>query len=210
MKLHHLILTCAIGLFLGGCKSSTSPGPSAVTINQLFPLAVGDSWIMQAQSFDSTGKVLSDMTLPYLTIVGTQQFRGQQAYQALLSISTDTLLFFISGTDLFQVSKYNSANPIVGQYFRYPMNVGESLSLGDSTNLILRSTNEAVTVLAKPYSAYHYDETVVSGKAPYDTLELSQRYFVPNVGMVLDKEYSRDGKGLYMSLQLSLSSYTVK
>ncbi len=178
-------------------------------MQQLFPLAIGDTWIVHGQTFDTTGKIITDATYPLLKILGTQQFQGQQAFQALSGISSDTLLFFISGTDLYQVTNFN-AQPIIGQYLRYPMNAGETLSLNDSTKLIFQGNNESVTVSAGTFSCYHFDNIVISGKAPFDTLSMDRLYLASGIGIVQDKIYSADSKGIYLSLQLSLSSYTVK
>jgi hypothetical protein len=159
------ILLCAVSL-LPSCKSGTSPSASNTSIQDIFPLKVGNSWVYAVTEYSSDGTVKG--TFPdTIRIVGSTTSQGAPAFEYTQQ-GADTLLFYYSGSsDLYSVQRGNASIAL-----HYPMNIGDTYVLSDSIYpsgfedkyvLILQSNNESVTVPAGSFSSVHYDQLEIEG-----------------------------------------------
>lgn len=217
MKVQYLLLLCSFVLFFGSCKNATTP--DTATIEQLFPMSVGNSWTYHSQSFNQDGSISKDTTLAWLTITGTQQYQGHLAYITAFGGGSDQSLLFYSGSDLMQVSS-SSPSSAPQSILHYPMNSGSTFTFRDTTYpdgrvdrslLVLRGKNENVTVPAGSFSCYHFETLDVYGMpSSLDTGYSEDLYFASNVGWIQGKSYSRNNGVRYLGSMQSLKSYVVK
>lgn len=220
MKLHHLLFLSAFALFFGSCKSATSAGDST-TIQQLFPMLVGNVWTYNDLQYDQSGAVTGEDTTQ-LHITGKRNFAGNDAFfLAILGPGgPDSGLIYYAGSDLFSVSSLNQQVPRSQRVLRYPMAAGETLIMHDTTYadtsrservLVFRGAGESVTVPAGTFSCYHFDNISIYGKpSSFDTTSKEMLYFAPNIGYILDEYYSRSGGTFYRGSRTELKSYKLK
>jgi hypothetical protein len=224
MKLHHLLLLCAFAIFLGGCKSSTSPG-DPTTIQQLFPLAYGNYWTYDQKVFNSDGSIQNETTQTN-EIIGTQPVHGHQGFNADFGSGAGILYF--SGSDLLQVQSDSSVPQVM---LHYPMYMGQTITLQDTTivfkvdtavleilsqnvQLTFHSAGDQVIVPAGTFSCYHFENRSITayqggtyGKTDTSSLHL---YYSPGVGLIRETVYASDSGTVKLVATQELMSYRVK
>jgi len=200
-------------VFSSGCKQTTSI--SNDSIEDVFPLKVGDSWTYHLQNWtDSVTKVV-DTTINIL-IQSQLNVQGHTTYFYTLGDTNHKNSMYYSGTDLFMGSDSNSSSLSL----RYPMSPDEAIVTFDTTNsdgirqtskLIFRQSNEPISVPAGQFSCYHYEELrMITFQNKTDTVFLSKLYYAKNVGLVLEEDFLNYTGNRYMSLLEQLLTYVVE
>ncbi|MDP4219636.1 MAG: hypothetical protein Q8916_06505 [Bacteroidota bacterium] len=226
MKIISLILASGFSLvLLGSCKNSGTSAPSpgsTASVQDLYPLKIGDSWTYHRQVLSPTGSVTFD-TEDTLTLPNQITFQGQQAFQQNLT-PIDTIgtewYYYNGSSDIYSVHHPQSDFEIA-HYLHYPMKVGESFILADDstfarnyddkTVLVLRSSNESVTVPAGSFSCVYFEKygiTTTSGVV--DTEMFDKLYYASGVGLVMDKGFVKSAGVTYQQSEQDLVSFMVK
>jgi hypothetical protein len=190
MKLHHLLLLCALGLFLGSCKTSTTPGDTA-TLQQLFPLSVGNWWSYHTLEYNNDGTPSADY-LDTLNILRTEVFQNIQGFVLAFTHSGDPGFLYYSGADLFsEQDPPGSETPYM--FLHYPMNTGQAIVVRDTTysdgnrdqELFIFRGIESVAVPAGSFSCHHFTRLSISASSN-NTPDSSSSdfYYSPGIGLV--------------------------
>ena len=213
----YLLFFAAISVF-SGCKNSSSP--SSGSINDIFPLAAGNTWVLQEQEWDGNGTLRLDTTTSIL-LKSKTVFQGQDGY--ILSIGGDTTgktVVYAQGNSDLYTADIGSTTPYIQHILHYPMNDGDSYVLRDTTYsdltisrdvLVLRSSNEPVTVPAGTFSTVHFDEIFIGGTASKpDTGSINMIYFAKGVGYIQEKDMRKSATNVWYQRQLyRLKSYKI-
>jgi len=222
MKLFHLLLSCALVLFLFSCKSPSSWTNDTTTIKDIFPLAYGDYWTYNVTYYninDSMGKSfsLTNEVVDSLTIDGHRGYRIDDGNPA------DILLYYYNGADLFQ--KYTTPTSIddtaKGLFFHYPMYQGETYVLFDTTysgyrqmeEVYLVEKYESVTVPAGTFFCSHFRYIYLRGDVnSLDTTTVRENYYAVGVGLVKGESYDYyyGSIGIKLGSKRELVSYILR
>lgn len=222
-----LLLLCLVAL--GACKES-SPEPEPLTgvygVDQLYPLLAGNDWSYHAIYYNNDGSIQRDTT-ENIHIQSTQSIVGHTGF-SVTGIGGDSsaqYLYLNGTTDLFKVKLQNSIYS-TEQILRYPLNIDEPYMLTDTINsgqsyrsyLVLRSKTESVTVPAKTFSCFYFEQinlskSVISSK--FDTAGIEKYCYSLGVGLVQSKKYIKDNlvsppSVYHLTETRELTSYTIK
>jgi hypothetical protein len=199
--------------FFNGCKTSTAP-PST-TIQDVFPLKVGDRWTYHTQNFRLDGTTSVDTTVAIM-IVRQATYQGNSAFVYSIGDTNDNdnrnIVYYDANSN---VTMLKDGFPTT--MLHYPMNDDESLTLHDTTYpdntisreiLVLRQSNETVSVPAGNFVCLHYDDLRIRGTAnALDTTYKAILYFSVGTGLVQERDYAEKNKGeYYMNLFQQLVS----
>ena len=195
MKTIKLLLSLLIFLvfaILFGCKDN-STNPSTET-GQLIPLALNNMWVYKAESYDSSGAIVSTR-IDTLRVTGDTLINGETWY-------------------VFNGSKFSrSANRLDGYYsyskaplleYKYPAKVGDIILFSDSLKREVISTNSPITVNNVSYNAYHYYDFYIN-----NVTDLSWDIFnAPHIGQIRIDAYRKKSQQIkYLSMRADLISY---
>lgn len=200
---------------LTGC--SEDPVPSGGTIQQLFPLTVGNSWTLQQTIYDDAGNVINlDTTRTTVDSAGT--VFGHSGFH-----STDhgehVFFYYQNGIDFrYQNIRDETDNHIM---IRYPMAENEILVLKDTTTedgyrtkefIKLISENTSITVPAGSFNCVTYINYYLYGNATLDTTSYTVMSFAFGKGLIQRDSYRRVNPTLPMVHEnnSSLISSTIK
>jgi hypothetical protein len=196
-----------------GC--SEDPTPSSNTIQQLFPMAVGNSWKMQVVDYDTNG-VPSDIDTMDLVIDSAGTVFGHSGF---FTVAGETGFLYYNGADLrSQNPSHESDNQMV---LRYPMAVNEIVITEDTTYpngyrsqslFKMVSENTPVTVPAGTFNCVVYMDYNLYGKGTLDTTSIDILSFSFGKGYIKQESYYRKGSTskLIQSNTVSLISATIK
>jgi len=201
---------------LVGCGDSTSTS-SNETIQQVFPLKVGNQWIYSYQEFQNDGGLRIDDTSRFF-ITDESSFLGHTAFTILVNgdTSKQVMFYYVGQSDLYSVE--------LGQYIfiqlRYPINIGKSVALldtiypnGDTRKefIVLRSKNESIIVPAGAFTCLHFDDIKIGGPPDQiDTLTMAREYYALDKGLVKEDDYINGiNSNLYLRQSRKLLSYQV-
>lgn len=188
-----LIAVFTMSVF-SGC-SEDSATPNTYTIQNVFPLKVGNKWTYQNTYYNLDGSIdttngsdsvifLVDSAIVYNSI---------PAYA--MTIVEKSIMYYLN-TDLFMVDQF-SGNPRL--ILRYPMNINETILIKDTTyssggrsKNILRyvSDNVSITVPAGTFNCINYEQISLNGeKDALDTTFRSNIYLSFGIGLIKEDSY---------------------
>lgn len=218
-----LCLVSLLALCLSGCSKSSSPTSgntnptgNSNSIQTLFPLAVGDSWEYLQNDYNPTNGQIMQVDSFKDTIASAITYDGMPAFS--VKENAVFLTEYYSGTDLF-AGQDNVSNP--GLILRYPMSVGETVVLTDTTysngerqrtSLTLLSTADTVVVPAGTFTSLRYRMAAEAGTAgALDTLAFIDNFYASGVGLVRLVGYSKSPGGAdVLGFDKQLVRYSVK
>ncbi len=213
MKFQSFIISLAFIFFIFfGCKSNPVSAQGG-SIQDIFPLKVGDSWTYRQKDFDTSGAVGIDTT-GVISVNGEETYNGFHAYH--YTIDSGFVLLYYSGSDLYSIDPSSTFTPEI--ILHYPMNIGESRVKDTTLNgtsfretVTLLQNSEAVITVAGTFQAVHF-LTVDAYLFPNiaDTVSIVDTYYAPGVGLVLAKNYEFINNKRYVSRSVELQSYVVK
>lgn len=197
-----------------GC--SEDPVPSSNTIEQLFPMAVGNSWKMQLVDYDTNGVVESIDTMN-LTIDSAGTVFGHTGF--FTDANGESGFLYYNGPELrTQDPDHESDNDMI---LRYPMGVNEIVITRDTTYpdgyrsqslFKMISENTPVSVPGGIFNCVVYMDYNLYGKGTLDTTSIDIFSFAFGKGYIKRDSYYRRGSTtkLVQSNSESLISATVK
>jgi hypothetical protein len=218
MKFQPIVFFLAfVFIILPGCKSN----PASVqggSIQDIFPLKVGDSWTYRQTDFnpiDSTQNVSTGS----ISVDSEETYHGFHAYHYILDTLQEIshVLLYFSGSDLYSVD-VNDSTSTPQVVLHYPMSIGESRihdSIIQGTTIrktvTLIQNAEPITTLAGAFQTVHFQtvdayifQTII------DTSSIADNYYAQGVGMVLSKNYGYMNRKPYLGRTIELQSYVVK
>lgn len=200
---------------LTGC--SEDPVPSGGTIQQLFPLSVGNSWTLQQTIYDDAGNVTNTDT-SRMTIDSTGTVFGHSGFY-FSSDGDHGFYYYQNGIDVrYQDPKDEQDNSIV---MRYPMAENEILVIKDTTTeagyrtkefIKLISENTSVTVPAGTFNCLTYIKYRLYGNSTLDTTSYIVMSAAFGKGIIQQDIYRRTSSTspLVRKINFSLVSSTIK
>jgi hypothetical protein len=180
-------------LNLTSCKKNNPIESTNNPTTQIFPLVVGNEWIIQVTNYDTNGTIFSQVmdTIKILrdtTIQTEKWFIGF----GIKTNRSDGLYDFQAGTS-------TEASLI----YKYPATVNFGYTYRNTPTTVV-GISDTVSVFAGNYVCYHYRQEVTN--ASYSDL-----YLAPNVGLVKADFYNPlDGGGVYKYLSYSLIKVVLK
>jgi hypothetical protein len=194
-------------LLLIGC--SDDPVPSNGTIQQLFPLAIGNSWKVQVVEYDDLGNVEAIDTMS-LTIDSAGTSFGHSGFFA--SSQKPIFLYYNNGVDLLSQNPNNKTD--YKMVLRYPMAVNEIVITEDTTYpngyrsqslFKMISENTPVSVPAGTFNCVVYMDYNLYGKGTLDTTSIDIQSFAFGTGYVKLDTYYRNSSTSKTVLKYSAS-----
>ena len=212
------LIICAAAF--GACKESiTGSQEISVPISDLFPLQVGNDWNYRDLGYYKSGLRIDTINFH---IREKSVYQGNPAFEFIAFNDTSTLhLFYYSGSnDLFAKPRTEQAYLILHS----PLKLNEEFILIDSTDggltrnrsvLILRNTNEQITVPAGTFNCFHFDRIDLTKKfdsTSFDTTSVFKIFLAKNVGQIMQLNYYPQTPTGILGLteKQELINYTIK
>ena len=188
---------------IGGCSSSTS---TTTADFQILPLSVGNRWIEQISTIDTSGKVRA-VRLDTIAVVSSTVVNGETWYRlnhlfAVMNVTTTSALvnrkdgLYVCDSDHFQNASRLLKFPAVSG--DTVISIWQKEPPGSSDYgvwYILTDTIEPVTVPAGNLTAFSYSVGSILRNSDYiESVFAPQWYFAPGVGPIQTGFYDSDGK----------------
>ncbi len=179
-------------LCLFGCSESSSPENKKLgTIQELYPLNVGNKWVYKYiySPTDPSGIIPEFLTIQVLS---SQTFKGVKMYQ----VSRDgdkSFWFYDSTTALYSTADTNSSST---QYLLHsPLTIDEPFVLQavttgstvDKAILTLAEENTSITTDAGTFNCFHFVETDYKGDLNHPDTSMVDQWYAKNIGMVRNR-----------------------
>ena len=196
-SLSAFLLTCATLFFFIGCSDDPAASGGG-TIQQLFPMAVGNTWSLQNTNYDDLGNISGIDTMS-LTIDSAGTVFGHSGFFANMGGGEGSFLYY-NNTDLRSQDPDNESDNELA--IRYPMAANEILITEDTTNddgyrrqsfLKLVSENTPVSVPGGTFNCVVYMDYSLYGKGTLDTTSLNIYSFAFGTGYVKQDKYYHNG-----------------
>lgn len=189
-----LLVLCA-AITLSSC--SDDPAASGGTIQQLFPMTIGNSWKMQYIGYDTNG-VIDEIDTMDLVIDSAGSVFGHQGFFASSGDPENSFLYY-NNTDLRSQDPDNeSDNEFI---IRYPMATNEIIIIDDTTYpdgyrrqslFKMISENTPVTVPGGTFNCVVFMDYNLYGKGSLDTTSYDIFSFAFGTGYVKQDSYYRN------------------
>ena len=203
MKKIILLLPLIICILLSCSDNTTNPSDA----KEIWPLKVGNYWVLKSTSYDKLGNVESEYT--DTIIVFKDSLWNSKKIFALKSLNEN--IFFKYDFAYYQNGSMYGINFKTDRVdtfliIKYPGKVGEVI-IGINDTLTITSVNETYKTIAGDFICYKY-----SGDRNYGYLaELFDMYFSPGIGMVGNELFTkRVGSEFYLEHKVELISYYVQ
>jgi hypothetical protein len=200
MKTIPLSLLLSFVVFtLSSCSKSNPTGASGS--QQILPLKLGNTWLMQYTVYDTTGAV-EGMIYDTATVVTDTVISGVTWYH----ISSKVFGGGLTADKSDGLWEYTSSTPSL--FFKYPANVGDTwnapMNASSTYQITLESDSASVTVPKGTYTCCDYQLLLNSQPAV-------EAYLCPGVGFVAIDVYSITKSGRsYKQAYGELTSITLK
>ena len=184
-----------------GCKNNDSP----VTPNEpqyLMPLAVGNIWIMQIKSYDSTGAI-QEQAFDTTQVIGTKIINNETWYKMS---ENEAIINRADGVHEYMTD--STLGTVTGLIFKYPAMVGDTGTslFGLTFKLVAKGVSE--TVPAGTFTCYMYQSENSYSYFGFTYYMKMHIWICPGKGIVKSEIYSRENNGiLYKSNLSELISY---
>lgn len=181
-------LLLSVTLFtLASCNKSNpvnSPGGE-----QILPLNMGNTWLMQYTVYDTTGAT-QGTTYDTTSVTMDTVLAGETWYHIATKISSGPLFYTNKSDGLWEMTLGSSIAPTL--LYKYPANVGDnwSVQMDASTNyqVSLQSTGASVSVPKGNYACYDY--RMLDNSQPVEEV-----YLNPGLGIVAIDIYASTNSG---------------
>ena len=207
-----MLLICS-GIYLG-CDSTSSPTDD-YTIQNIFPLKVGNTWTLHRVDYNQDGSIAEEYD-DTLSIDSSGIAGGHSGFY--FNFADGGAFVYYSGTDLMRYSEQSDRSSLM---LRYPMELNKDLVLRDTTYQDGYRSKETLRLVAKDFqvaapagtfNCLKYEITNMSGPdTAFVTSSMDNIYFAANVGFIgedLYRFWPDNTKRLRFSTRLV--SYTVK
>ena len=174
-------------------------------------MKIGNRWTYNFQSFNANGLKMSD-TLLNVVVEAQDTYVGHTGYLLSTGDVKHLIFYYYDGiTDLFKAEDNNGKSQL---FLRTSMAVDSELILKDTTFfgirqksiVVLRNTNESVTVPAGTFLCLHYDAIDFSGVSASDTVSQAKMYFSSGIGLIKEEDSQwQNGKVLFTGSQKLVS-----
>ena len=176
------------------CKKNSNPTDNMnINATQIFPLSIGNQWIIQVTNYDTSGNVVysKNDTIKILRDTTIQSEKWFIGY-GIITNRDDGLYDYQVG----------SSNEIVLKY-KFPSSIS-SVYTYRGTPIRVLSITDSVSVQAGTFICYRYREGV-------DNISYNDWYLSPNVGLVKADFYNPlSGGRTYKYLSYSLIKHVLK
>lgn len=214
-----LVVLCPLVLF-SACSDSSSPSSDdSITIQQLYPMAIGDNWTYELTEYKTDGSIKNNRTYT-ISIPSSENVQGNTAFLIVPNgdSSTRQLSYYNGTTEI--ITTYKNGSPVVG--FHVLKNVGDIYTIKDTIEPgdvvrkdfgLLRAKNVSVTTVAGTFSTYQYDRIRLVGTSnTLDTDMITSQYYASGVGLVkqVDRYHNTTINALYQKYDFQLQEYTIK
>jgi hypothetical protein len=191
-----------------GCKNSNNP-LSAQSNLHIWPLAMGNSWTLRSEVYDSNGVLLDSSAFSFWvkkdTIINSTNC--YMLFEMAIPLATYNMNKSDGLWSLYMSTSYQSSYLI----YKYPATVGDQYSapatidgVTATVNYKLISTNASVSVPAGNFNCYQYQYTDSSGG-------INNIYLCPGVGPIkISHTLITSTSRIYMDLNAELKSYILK
>jgi len=192
-------------LWIGACSKNDSNPVTPNSSGGVFPLAVGNKWLLQKYTYDNASGGMKASSVDTMKIVQDTLIRNEK--------------WFTTGNGSYMTNRTGGtwlydANTSMQLYLKYPAQVDDSYRViqGDSVNsydtmlVKMLSINQSVTVPAGTFSCMTYQITYASSK----TIRTLQ--FAPGKGLVFKQtegENPVNGEVIVLT-KSELMSYSVQ
>lgn len=176
-------------LCLGGCSEEPTTSQTQYTIQDVFPLTVGNNWRYAVHSYDKNGTT-TDIDSSTISVDSTIGTGSNIAFWTQLGDDKPHLMYY-SGPELIA---YENDGTLSDVRFKYPMSVNEVIVLEDTVRssgthyrktMSLISDNTPITVPAGTFDCITYEYLSMSGKgSALDTTSMMQYHMGFGVGIV--------------------------
>ena len=174
-------------------KEDSSTGPLPIDQSTtIFPLTVGNTWVVDITNYDSTGAVL---------------YTNRSSIQILRDTTIESELWYIgygiltNRTDGLYDYQAGATSPVSLRY-RYPAASGSIYPYRGVTVKLL-SIDDTVTVRAGTYVCYRY-------RTGIDSVTYTDEYFARGVGLIKSESFNPySSRGVYEYLNYELVSVTL-
>jgi len=176
------------------CNKEENPIDNPNNISkQIFPLNVGNQWIVQIINYDTTGSV-------YYTKIDTINILRDTTIQSeKWFIGYGTMSNRSDGLYDFQLGSSNE----ISLRYKFPATVNYTYMYRGSESKVL-SISDSVSVQAGNYICYHY-------RVGIDSVSYTDWYLSPNVGLVKKDSYNPLPSGrVYKYLSYNLIKAVIK
>lgn len=202
-----LLLAFSLSMF-SSCKKSnpveTNPVDSSRS-NQIWPLQVGNNWVLRYTGLDTSGNILDSR---YDTLLVTRDtlmanstlYEVSGLFGGLMGYNDSSISYWMGGHGVY----------VTGGGYWYPANVGlwyYDNSMG-SHCIYVQSTDTALTVPQGTHSCYEYEYV-----QRVDSVVLRKDFLSPGVGPVQIEMYDyidTSSHRLYCNERWQLASVTLK
>jgi hypothetical protein len=187
---------------LSSCKKSNPVSTPAE--EQIYPLAIGDTWVTLSTVYDTTGVVLWT-ELDTSTVWSDTIVSGKMWY-SISSLPSRGPIYYTNESDGFWEMIVGISGPTL--LYKFPANAGDTWSVqGNAVSFnkgSLLSNGVSVTVPKGTYDCYEY--------RMFENSQLVEdAYFYPGVGLVELNVYSNTNSGRpYIQVQGELVSFSLK
>ena len=176
------------------CKKDNNPiNNTDINPNKIFPLSVGNQWIVQVTNYDTTGAVHYTQ-IDTITILRDTTIQSEKWFigYGIMTNRNDGLYDYQAST-----------SSVISLRYKFPTTVNSNyLYRGSQTKVI--SISDSITVQAGNYICYHY-------RVGFDGISYSDEYFSPNVGLIkIDAYNPLSGGRVYKYLSYSLIKAIIK
>jgi hypothetical protein len=187
------LLFCFLVFVFTSC-SKDNPVDSSPSVKQIWPLKPGNTWVVCATEYDTTGAVTQ--TGSGAIIVTTDTVVAGETWYHISGVGS---MFYTNRSDGLWVMLNSTAGLFQGLFFKYPVSAGDSWNLGGD-QISLQSADTLITVPAGTFHCYEYRLSIND-----------YYYYCPGVGFIAEDSYSSTNSGrLYIRERLSITSFTLK
>jgi hypothetical protein len=192
-----LVLLVAMSLTIAsnGCKKDDSPvSNTAAKADQIFPLKIGNQWILQVTNYDRYGNPYHS-ELDTVTILCDTMIQSEQWFVGY-GIRTNRS----DGLYDYQPASAEQAS----LQFKFPTSVNASYTYR-GTQVRVLGISDTISVSAGKYVCYHY-------RTGIDTVSYTDSYYAPNVGLIKSESFNQGGYPgvFYRYLHYNLVSAIIK
>jgi hypothetical protein len=204
-----ITILALITILCAGCKQSPT-NPTSET-KEIWPLKIGNYWVMKYTYYDSLGHITQIM-IDSITVAQDTLIKNEKVY-ILINIAgnfTHKILAMNRADGYYEVGIgwdpiFHKDTIFYGLDYKYPGKTGETYTGFQDNNKIITTDTIVHALKDGSFNCYeYYNENVEAGG--YYT-----QYLSPGVGRIYSVKHNRmPGGNIYMEWEAELQSYWVK
>jgi hypothetical protein len=169
-----IFLVSCLTTLITACSDSNSPTATnnGVTVQELFPMSIGNKWTYHYQEWNDDGSVNEDHPAE-ITVDSNSYLQNQSAF-ALTVFGKPTFLYYVGNSKL--VNAKDTSYALVSG-----LNIG--------TEQLLEDTNAPVTVEAGTFTCYRFDDVtrIKNNAGGLDSNGIDSWYYGIGKGMIKEE-----------------------